>query len=269
MEKKWVRIIVFELLAVTSLAACFSPDKSNTVGALQRYYSKNLSGHVVYVENVGTAPVDENDVGLTANADYGVVSANVLRRSIYINAIGCQKSIDRFPDGAPIHLARYLYQCEIKLPIIPIASGQQIPQAVHLMMQYWDGDSKTWDANKNTLEASIYWNLNPWLSNCGEVYIYTTGLQLFDTGYKLSPDTDWHSFKLIADFEKKEYISITIGKTDIDLSGKALCQVQHNDWSSELSFSLTTESMNCYPSSNEIFWWDTYFRELSFFEIGN
>jgi len=232
------------------------------------YYSKNLSGHTVSPEQVGTMPVYQSDVGITSYADYGVVRSNVPQRNVYVNAIGNTKWTDNLPSGTPIHPAIYKYKYQIKLPVVPTTTGTQIPQATHMMITYWDGADRTFTANKTSLEATIYWSLNPWdTSTFGHLFVYTNGITLQDTGVVVTPDTNWHSFELIANFTTKKYESMSIDGVYHSLSGINVGSVYHPEWGNDLSVMITTESMNCYPSSGQSFWWDTYFKELSFSEL--
>jgi hypothetical protein len=268
MKKKLKVVLLFALTLVIPLI-CGTSIFAATGQEVYHYYSSNLSGHTVTPEQVGSGQVYQSDVSIASYSGYGTVGANVQQRAgCYVNAIGNKKFTDTFPDGVNIHLAIYKYKYQIQLPVVPSKSSLQVPQATHLMMQYWDGSNKTWQANKNTLEATIYWLLNPWDPNYGYLYLYTgPGLQLTNTGVKVTPDTNWHTFELIADFSTKKYCSMSIDGVYHDLSSYTVSNVYQPTWGSDLSFLISTESMNCYPGQNQAFFWFTNFKELNFSEL--
>ena len=238
------------------------------------YQSVNLSGHSKAAECFSVGCPDNcsnDDISLTSFDNYGEVTSNVNIENTYVNAIGHKKFTDFFPNGTPITLSNFRYTGEFRLPIIPKADVNQVdnPEAVHMMMQLYDGSNKLWTANKHTLEGTIYWALNPWTSDGqkGKIKIYIYPLTRIDTGIELPPDTDWHKFELIVDFINKKYVSITIDDITKDLSAYELAQVDHNDWGTDLSFNITTESEAASPGENceNSFRWTTIFKNLKFY----
>lgn len=238
------------------------------------YSSQNLAGHPVVPEcnpggETGCA-CSEADVSLESFDGYGEVTSNVRDVHTYVNAIGHKKFIENFPNGETITLGVYEYTGQVNLPTLPISDTNQIknPQAVHMMIQLWDGRNALFPSNKTTLEGTIYWELNPWSTEYGKIKVYTNPLILTDTGIKLIPlsTTHWHTFTLIADFRSQKYVSITIDGDTRNLSNFELARVPQPSWGKEVSLSITTESLASWPqqSCTHIFSWPTRFRNLKF-----
>jgi len=236
------------------------------------YTSQNLSGHALFAEcNPGggtNCPCSPEDVQLISFPDYGKVISNAREQHTYVNAIGYKKFTERFLDNRPIRLGAYKYTGQFRLPALPNPALSQVenPQAVHVMIQFWDGRNALYQSNKTTLEGTIYWQLNPWESDYGKIKVYTEPLQLVDAGIALAPDTEWHSFELAVDLVAQEYLYITIDGQRSELSGVDLAQVHHPEWGEDLSLSITTESLATWPQyeCTHVFKWTTYFRNLSF-----
>lgn len=249
------------------------------------YFSKDLSGHSFVDEcNPGSPPgtplcslCSIDDVELESLGEHGVVTSNVHERNTYVNAIGYKKFTETLPTGKTISLGRYKYIGYIKLPTLPINNDQQKenPDAVHMMIQFWDGRNALYQSDKNTLEGTIYWNLNPWSDDFGKIQIYTLPCpdtcELLDSGITLIPDTSWHQFEIIVDFKKKKYVSITVNEEVTDLGKYDLAQVHHDDWGEDVSLIITTESMAAWPgeSCEKVYIWKTYFKDLDFSECRN
>jgi hypothetical protein len=126
------------------------------------YSSQNLSGHEVVSEcNPGggsSCPCSEQDVALQAFDDYGEVVANPQQQHTWVNAIGHKKFVEAFPDTTPITLGIYSYRGRVSLPTIPFPNVDQTEnaEAVHMMIQLWDGRNALFQSNKTTLEGAIY-----------------------------------------------------------------------------------------------------------------
>lgn len=90
-------------------------------------------------------------------------------------------------------------------------------------------------------------------------------LALVNTGISLEPDTNWHTFALVVDLAKQEYLSVTIDGETKALNGIELARV-HQDWGEDVSLSITTESQAVWPQTDcsLIFQWPTHFRNLAF-----
>ncbi|MBF0367235.1 MAG: hypothetical protein HQK50_16785 [Oligoflexia bacterium] len=271
-----VAIPLIFLIYLTTCSDANAPKYIAPASAITLYSSSNLLGHTVNPEcNPGGTTSCEctaSDVALNSNADYGIVTANSNETNTWVNAIGTKQFLESFPNGTNISLGTYKYSYQVKLPNTPLADITQRsnPQAVHLMIQLWDGRNALWNANKWTAEAAIYWSLNPWESTYGKLFIYTTNLQLYNTGITITPDNQWHTFELIANFETRKYVSITIDGQTIDLTNIDLCLVEHTDWGNEVAINITTESESTYPGDatcSTIFTWSTYFRNIQFIKI--
>jgi hypothetical protein len=165
-------------------------------------------------------------------------------------------------------LDTYKYIAKVRLPAQPIDDNthEENPEAVHMMIQLWDGRNELWESNKTTLEAAIYWDLNPWTPEGkeGEIKVYTNPITLVDTGIALPPDDKWHTFTIVADFESRRYVSITIDDETRDLQHLELAQVYHPDWGDEVALIITTESLASWPGEtcDKVFTWTTQFKNL-------
>ncbi|HEX5324815.1 MAG TPA: hypothetical protein VFW40_13590 [Capsulimonadaceae bacterium] len=178
--------------------------------------------------------------------------ANTKPRNIYANVLAFYKLNGKTPDGKPIQLTTYRYQFAVRLEHVPVA--RQAPynaQSVEMSLQFWDGSNTLWHADKRQVEATIYWDLNPWSKSFGEIMVYTNaangGLKLYDTGIHLTPDTNWHTFALSADLARRVWSGITIDQRTNPLPNLPLLLRKHEDWGGGMAIALTAESMNCYP----------------------
>jgi hypothetical protein len=236
------------------------------------YESPNLDGHIVIPEcnpgNQTDCPCNADDVALFSFVDHGVVVANVNQRNTFVNAIAIRKFSETFPSGDSLWLGNYRYSGAVKLPDVPRRDLTQIEngEAVQMMIQFWDGRNKTFNAADSTLEATLFWELNPWSPDSGKIKIYTHGLELIETGIAVPADTLWHHFEMTVNLETHEYVSIQFDDQFADLEGVKLARVHHPDWGDDISISITAESMNTYPGPNcaNIFMWSTSFKDLRF-----
>lgn len=261
-------------LALAGPRACFggSPALTFSYSAQPLYASVNLAGHRLAPEcNPGggsSCACSSNDVSLVSYPNYGVVTSNIRAVNTWVNAIGYKPFNETFPNGQPVRLGSYRYCASVRLPVLPQPNPAQIqnPEAVHLMIQLWDGRNALWTANQHTLEGTIYWNLNPWTSDYGHIKIYTYPETLVDTGIQVTPDTAWHRFSLAVDLVNRTYLFLTVDNQATNLSAFALAQVAHPDWGTNVALNLTTESLASWPgaSCGNVFVWSTYFQNLSF-----
>jgi hypothetical protein len=251
-----------------------------SVKAQLLYSSANLAGHLISAEcNPGgttSFPCDPLlDVALVGHASYAEVVSNPRLERAYVNAIGHKKFVETFPDAIPIAMNAYEYSVQVRLPTIPAANPLQTenPQAVHTMIQLWDGRGALWGDSQHTLEATIYWELNPWNPDKGAIKIYSgTSLTPMTLPHPLSlnPDTAWHTFRLRADFAgaASQYLSLQIDDDPgnfRDLQGIPLAQRTHSDWGSEIALDITTESLAAFPGGvDDKYTWTTEFRNVSF-----
>lgn len=216
-------------------------------------------------------PCSLNDVSITTGSDsssqYSQVTANPNGRTTFVNAIGNIKFTNTTPDGQPVMLKTYRYIYAIRLPLVPTkTSAPFIGEQAHQMIQFWDGANKLWNANKHTLEAAVYWKLNPWDPNYGKIFVYTMNggsLASYDTGITLVPDTNWHVFDVRADLLNRVFAGIAIDNHWNSLLNVPLAQIYHPDWGSDLSLILTAESENAYPGSTNpiVTEWTTQFKD--------
>ncbi|NJO15024.1 MAG: hypothetical protein HC877_04530 [Thioploca sp.] len=240
------------------------------------YTSSNLAGHTVAAEcnpgGVTACPCSEADVSITSLADQGIVTSNPHGNNTWVNAIGYKKFTEQLPNNQPISLGIYQYQGQFRLPQIPTQDiTQNNPEAMHLMIQLWDGRNELLQVNKQTLEGALYWELSPWHDDYQKLKVYISEptnsppLALVDTGISLEPDTNWHNFALVVDLAKQEYRSVTIDGETKALNGIKLAQV-HQDWGEDVSLSIITESQATWPQEDcsLIFQWPTHFRNLEF-----
>lgn len=234
------------------------------------YASRNLSGHSVAAEcNPGggtDCPCSDDDVAVESFEDHGEVTSNVHAAHTFVNTIGYKKFTETLPNGNLIALGVYTYTGQFSIPVLPYPdiNQKENPEAVHMMIQLWDGRDALFPSSKTALEGAIYWELNPWKVDYGKIKVYIKPLILTDTGITLTPGTDWHAFELVVDFVNQEYVSITIDGEFKDLRGMELAQVSHPDWGDEVFLSITTESMAAWPHEDcrYVFTWTTWFRDL-------
>ncbi len=251
-------------------------DASKTAdGKLETIYtSADLAGFSVVPEcNPGgdtKCPCGQEDVHLDTQADYGEVTSNYRRESCWVNAIGHKSFTGLLPDNTPITLGAYRYSGQLRIPVLPARDIAQYEnaEAVHLMVQLWDGRNALYPSHRYTQEGVIFWELNPWSPGIGKIKVYTGSgpSRLIDTGITLKPDLQWHSFELAVDFSSRKYLFIAIDGQRLDLGSISLARVEHPDWGSDLTLNITTESMAAYPHSgcSYAFTWTTQFKDLSF-----
>ncbi len=275
-------VLVFAILNQRNVSSSSTGDVflplvlSNYQPPEELYSSTNLFGHSIFAEcnpgGTSDCPCSEKEASIRTFPDHGEITSNPDLINTYINAIGYKKFTETYPNGQPIQLDTLEYSGFIRLPTIPKPNVMQInnPQAIHFMVQLWDGRNSLFQADRYTQEGVLYWDLNPWVtSDYGKIKIYTKSLFLIDTGINIKPDTNWHSFDLIIDLRTQKYISATIDGKYIDLSAFELARVSHSDWGDDLSLSITTESMASWPgeSCNYVFTWTTQFKNLTLKKI--
>ncbi len=236
------------------------------------YESLNLSGHTVVPEcNPGgttACPCISRDVALISYQEYGEVISNLRRRRTYVTAIGMKKFVETDTRGDSLSPGIYRYSGEFRLPVIPAPDINQTynPQAVHLMIQFWDGRDKFFNADDSTFEGTLYWDLNPWTPDLGKVKIYVSPCDLIETGMLLPIDADWHRFELVVNLKTKSYVSLAIDDQNRTLDSLRLARVFHPDWTEDISLTITTESLAAHPGDNcdNVFSWRTHFKALKF-----
>ena len=247
------------------------------VGEYTRTYtSTNLAGHLLSPEPNPGGGTDcawqDQDVAMASFDGYGEVTSNALGTQSWVNAIGHRKFIETLADGAPVFLGTYQYRAQIRLSSLPFPDVAQRdnPEAVHLMIQLWDGRDALFEADHSSVEATIFWELNPWRTDYGHIMVYTEPVTLIETGISVTPDTEWHDFSITADFEAREFRSITVDGQTVDLSGVPLARVAHPEWGNEVAIVITTESLASYPGADcgTVFTWTTQFRDLDFGYLG-
>lgn len=222
-------------------------------------------------------PCGASDVAISTGSDstgsFTQVTANPRGITTFVNAIGNIHLTNTTPDGQPIQLKTYRYVLAFRLPRIPTTTSQPwIGEQLHEMVQFWDGSNKLWNANKHTLEAAVFWKLNPWDPNHGKVMVYTTNssgaLTAVDTGFTLPVDTNWHYFEINADLRNRVWAGIGLDGTQWNpLTNLPLAQIYHPDWGNELSLILTAESENAFPGSSNpiVTQWTTDFKDVKLY----
>lgn len=260
---------------MTKPPAYISPN--NTFNLV--YKSANLSGHDIAVEcNPGGGNCDCSNspttisqyAQLKINSSYAEVISNPLLKNTYTNAIGEKRFIEKLPNGKAIALGVYKYTVSSRLPTIPRpdVNQQQNGQVAHIMLSLYDGRDALWQSNKNSMEAVIYWDLNPW-GDLGKIKIYTSDSQLIDTGIRITPDTNWHTFEIVANFKTKKYVSIKVDGQFKDLSTTNLILVPRADqgWDNSVSLFLTTESEIPWPGATcgYKFYWNQQYKDMSLY----
>jgi hypothetical protein len=268
MDKWYVCLSVFVLFTGLSRAQVTSFD---TI-----YTSRDLSGHLVTAEcNPGgttSCPCSDEDVSIESFGTYGTVTSNVRRVHTYVNAIGYKKFQEIFPQGDSISLGVYKYVGYVRLPKIPApdVNQEENPEAVHFMIQAWDGRGSLFNGSDSSYEGTIYWELNPWIQPTGKIKIYTeptdsTGT-LTEIGLTLSPDTLWHRFEIVIDLETRRYVSVSVDDSTRSLDCQ-LHRVYHPDWGEDISLNITTESLPAWPQADcgHVFTWTTWFRDLALY----
>jgi hypothetical protein len=205
---------------------------------------------------------------------FSVVQANAQPRVTFVNAIGRKLNEGCISDQngvcvAPIQLTTYQYITAMRLGS-PSAmwnaasSGEQ----THAEIMFWDGTNQLWNANKHTLEASVFLKLNPWDADYGKWMAYymdsSGGLALFDTGCRSDPtDTStWHAVDVRADLLHRVWAGVAIDTCWSSVNGLPLAQIYHPEWGSELALAFTAESENIYPGQNQITRFSTLFRDF-------
>jgi hypothetical protein len=270
----------FRLLAVVAFITVALLGAARTAswgGSYQTLYtSRNLGDYIVNPEcNPGGGTECEGcsseDVEIKVEPTYGLVTSNKNKENIWVNAIGGKLFIETFPDDSPISLGTYRYLYQIRLPLTPFPDVNQEdnPEGMHLVIILWDGRDALFQTDGYSVEAGIYWSVNPWNeANYGKIQIWTSAdpIVLIETGITVEPDTEWHTFELIADFINQKYISITIDGETKNLDTVDLPRVAHPDWGNEVALIITAESMSAWPSADcsSVFTWTTHFKDVEF-----
>ena len=270
------------MAASAAVAATPAPSRAATQTLIWQQYGP-LTGYGVSAEcNPGgttSFPCGPADVAITTGSDstgqFSQVTANPRGITTFVNAIGNIHFTDTTPDGQPIQLTTYRYLLAFRLPRIPTTSSAPwIGEQLHEMIQFWDGSNRLWNANKHTLEASVFWKLNPWDPNHGKVMVYTTdssgALVAVDTGFSLPLDTKWHYFDINADLRNRVWAGIGLDGTQWNpLTNLPLAQRYQPTWGNDLSLILTGESENAYPGSTNpiVTQWTTDFKDVKLYRF--
>jgi hypothetical protein len=274
-----MKVVRLLCLALTVSALC-SPAQAQTWTNIYTQYGPLTAYSLTFEPNPGisgpypTTPTQKDVLMQTTTADgqsCSAVTANDLWDYTYVNALAYYKMITNTPDGQPIRLKTYRYIFAIQLPRVP-SPNQSDPynaQSAEMSIQFWDGSNTLWQANKRQVEATVYWDLNPWDSHYGEFYVYTANLQLYDTGIHVTPDTNWHVIDLRADLANRIYAGMSVDTRWAPLTNLSLLLRSHPDWGGGVSLSLTAESMNCYPGAQDTYnnQWTTDFKDVKLFRL--
>ncbi|MBS2965870.1 hypothetical protein KGA66_22670 [Actinocrinis puniceicyclus] len=276
----WAFAVAVAMAVGAAASTSAGPARAATETLVWQQYGP-LTGYGVSTEcNPGGTtnfPCGPSDVAISTGSDstgqFTQVTANPRGIATFVNAIGNIHLTNTTPDGQPIRLTTYRYVLAFRLPRIPTTtSAPWIGEQMHEMIQFWDGSNRLWNANKHTLEAAVFWKLNPWDPNHGRVMVYTTGgngaLSAVDTGFSLPLDTNWHYFEINADLRNRVWAGIGLDGTQWNpLTNLPLAQIYHPDWGNDLSLILTGESENAYPGSTNpiVTQWTTDFRDVKLY----
>jgi hypothetical protein len=274
-------VLAVAVAMAASAAATSAPAARAATETLIWQQYGPLTGYGVSTEcNPGgttSFPCGPSDVAISTGSDstgqFTQVTANPRGITTFVNAIGNIHLTNTTPDGQPIQLKTYKYVVGFRLPRIPTTtSAPWIGEQMHAMIQFWDGSNRLWNANKHTLEASVFWKLNPWAPDRAEVMVYTTNssgaLTAVDTGFTLPFDTNWHYFEVNADLRDRVWAGIGLdGKQWNPLTNLPLAQIYQPTWGGELSLILTAESENAYPGSSNpiVTQWTTDFKDVKLY----
>jgi hypothetical protein len=231
----------------------------------------NPGGHTSY-------PCGTSDVAITTGSDgtgqYSQVTANPRGITTFVNAIGNIHFTGQTPDGHPLALTNYRYVVGFRLPVASTkTSAPWIGEQIHAMIQFWDGSNSLWKtANKHTLEAALFWKLNPWDPGYRHVFAYTMSggsVAAIDTGIILPIDTQWHYFEVSADLRNRVWTGAGVDGTHwwTPPPNQPLAQVLHQDWGSDVSLILTAESENAFPGSTNpiVTQWTTDYKDVKLY----
>lgn len=268
----WKRLLL-TIPAVVSVLSFPSCDSTTSPETGERIYtSQNLRNHTLAAEcNPGGATqceCSDTDVDLVLSPTHGEVISNVRGRRTFVNAIAYRQFRDNFPGGEDVSLKAYRYAGEFQLRGVPRPDARQRdnPEAIHMMIQLWDGSSKLFKSDDHTLEGTIYYDLNPWSPDYGKIKVYRYPIDLVETGISLTPDTAWHTFALEVDLSKRRYVSVAVDARAVDLTRVELARVHQPTWGPEVALNITTESLASWPqrTCELVFSWGTRFRDLIF-----
>lgn len=209
----------------------------------------------------------QTDVSLVNHNDFMEVIANPNGKNTWVNAIADLKR-PVLPGNAPLQPAKLLYSGQFKIPNIPAmdVSQKNNAQADHFMIQMYDGKNQFGWGNKITMEASFYWQLNPWAAKYGHFFVYIPNHQLVDTGINLPPDSNWHNFEIVADFVNRKWITVQVDDQTADVSTQPLALISHPDWGNEQLVIITVEAEPAWPKATCIYAnsWNIYFKNTDF-----
>lgn len=244
LERKWLPVLFLGSLV---LAWWWFPRPATRTLISQR----SLSGFSKFLEALCpcNSPTIE-DVALDNYATYSVVTSNVRKRNVWVNAIVAKP--------APYYVqAWYRLSVSVRLPAIPKPDvNQQLnPEAVNLMLMLYLGDQVS-------REFPIVWCLNPWSPDYGQVLVYDDG-EVKRTGVRLEPDTAWHRFVLAGDFASEWFDYMEIDGKKTSLSGFHMTKVAHPDWGADKNVRGTVETHSAYPQADcrYVFYWYVYVKD--------
>ncbi len=248
MHKSDIKAIVLVFILLIPLSNVYGDQSFKVL-----YESQNLNDFKLVAEcNPGGGTDCEcydtgEYVSMESKETYAVITSNPEKRHTWVNAIGGITINENFPDGEPVRLGIYKYSGRIRLPEIPDPYSETMPNNAHMGMYFWDGRNELIDINKVSLEAVMLWDLNPWTADMGKFKVYTDPVNLVDTGISVAPDTEWHTYEIVVDFNKREYISVTIDDETKDLSGLRVAHLYRPYWGENVGVVITAESLAAWP----------------------
>ncbi len=215
-----------------------------------------------------SCPCDpKTDVAYISHSDYNEVISNPNHKNIWANAIGRQK-LPVLPGNLPIQPVKLQYSGQFQIPTTPSPTVSQTTNAQtdQFMIQMYDGKNQFGWGGKATMEAALYWQLNPWVTDTyGHFFVYTPNYTLVDTGINIPPDNNWHSFKIVADFASKKWVSVTVDGKTVDVSNQPLQIIPHPEWDNTQMVATTVEAEPAWPSATCTynFSWNIYFKNTN------
>ena len=213
-------------------------------------------------------PCGPDDVGIQHQRDeFSIVTANTRRRKVFVNAIARKRFTDRTPDNKPLELGTYRYIYAVRLPQLPQKDGVHCGEAVHQMIQFWDGANRISNSRGRTIEGAIYWDINPHSDDFQHIKVYSGDpLKLIDTGIVVPADIQWHTFEIRVDLKKQIYTGMVIDDQWNPLTGIPLARVPQPTWGKDVSLILTAESENAFPGNPaSLRQWATQFKDVKLF----
>jgi hypothetical protein len=209
--------------------------------------------------------VTAGDGAMIDYGDYFGVVANPEKKHIWVNAIASSKYVDTLPDGSPISPGVYGASLRTRLPILPLADGdqEQNPQNACFSIGLYDGTGKFGSGAHIRLEATLIWVLNPWDQECYRLEVLQAGGKRVDIGITIPHDSEWHTIQFEADFNSKKVTSVTADGRTVRCSVD-LYETYSYDWQDVTAIWASVESCSAFPGRDcdRVFWWQQDYQDF-------